>query len=1502
MDSAASDGKTSQDGSNAPVDVADEIIDPQIGISEYSRWPKFVQRSEQKDLDEQISRITSTPWPPFEGANEEQFEAWLDQLAAFLKRKIRDIDPTLLKESIFEALPAVQQAIVRDVEGHQDPEDYINAIALELYPASRLLNKTMRQLLWFTQEELSDIVYVVTERVQRFGRLVKRHNMDNKYKMGTITAYQIGDAIKPLLPPWAAAKLDLSAKAPQKLLQQLKKIQVDLKAKRIETNQVWDCEEESEVEVDQVQCHGCLGDHLRKECPHKDAHCLHCGKKGHLALACRNYVHHDGFRQIHILEPKRGGGMHHNIPGQTSHKKKLGTLGEAAQEEARVYERKNQAQRRRVAVKQEERNQELLQEAGDLLEGLHAAAEMDEKARKTLLRALRSAKKFLIPIPTETVQDDPQGSGLVEIDECDASHERFEVIAYFNGRPIRSFLDSGADLTVLNRIDGKFLLTQQPDKLLQVATVVGEGLLPVYENVEIIIDGKRFREDVAVSVRDKGRNLISRKIAVRSQPDAFQEILAAGNIQLDVLQQQKAKYSVTPSPPKEEDNYAKQKRIFEERTSEMDPNLRKRVWDILERYKDVWVEPKPAQVEYKARFTVNGKPFRAKLRHYEPKALEVLKEHVEDQLRRGVIRPSNSEWAAAPHFVKKKTGELRLVIDYRRLNQAMTADAYPLPRLWSHIRRCAGRRWYVTLDMASGFWNVPLSEDSKHLTAFVTPFGLFESNVIPFGIKNSMAEFQRAMDSAFASITGEHCALYIDDVMLSGETESEVMQLLERFMQLCREKGFFLRLDKCDFMKPEVDYLGFRVGRDGIKAALKRTNQLRDAEAPTSKKSLRSFLGVAGHIRSFVPNFSEISAPLSDLLRGKESKWEWGPQHQAAFERLKEALTADTVLQPPQPGEKYIIYTDASDRGIGAVLKQQQGDKEVIIEYASKKLSEAEQRWDVRERELFAIKWAIDHWRDYVALAKFVVRTDHNNLRYLISVDKGKVFRWCIYLAQFDFDIEFVDGSQNNIADFLSRHGLTDPEDDELIDVITRRVDSVQSRLTLPPVPTWEEIKETAEKEMGEEGEAQVVRIEDMLVHQNTLMPWIAPSLRNRLISNLHYGRQAHSSVNATYKKLKDIGYWKGMKEDVQKFVKSCLICAMTKRSPQHTRNEQRGTLGAPTALHTVACDHIGPIQWRGQQFYILAIIDHATRFMKTGVLTELTAEATWACFEALWIDNFGNPNAVLTDGGTAFKGAFHEGVTEKIQARHLISAPYRPQGNGICERSHATLQAMVTILRLELKVELPRAIYLATQAYNSNPHTVLGISPYEALFGRPPIYPGFQSITTLPTEEGRKRFQAALIQDKLITSAMNNARLTHNAELKVGDLVVAWDGDAVGATTAMALNASVDCKWTRPNWTLPMRIVALTPTQVTMQRYGMATGTVTRHRNQVKQYVLPDDDYFVRLTRRYLEMSIRDEMEAGLESNSRKRRRVSVSAPPREDVKVLPDFIDLCNSDSDKS
>ena len=537
--------------------------------------------------------------------------------------------------------------------------------------------------------------------------------------------------------------------------------------------------------------------------------------------------------------------------------------------------------------------------------------------------------------------------------------------ALINEQPYEVLIDTGAEISVIDSETARKVGAKDTGEKVEITTVVGRQKLPLLEALRVRIGNQESKLPFVLTPLRLPRPLISaRAFDKQRRRNKCVRWIAANQMssqQYETLQQEK--YKEQPEiKPEGEDNYTKQKQCFKKATTHLHVKERKVLWALLEEFRDVWEHPKTAQVNYEAKFVYHGKPFRAKLGHMNEVDKEELIKQVKQQLKLGVIRPSKSEHAAKPHFVPKKTGERRWLLDYRPLNASMVPDSYPLPLIWDNLRAVAGHQYYITLDMNAGFWNVPIEEGCKHLTAFITPIGLYEFNVIPFGIRNSPAEFQRAMDMAFAPVLGDNVYCYIDDIVLCADDLNELFVTLRKVLNLCRSSGFYLRLDKSEWVKKEVDYLGHVVGKNGIKVQKKKETLL-GAPRPDSKKSLRSFLGMAGYLRGYIPRYSDYTAHMFDLLK-KDTQFAWNEDHERDFIMLKKAVAHTTTLQPIRAELPFLIYTDASELGIGAALMQVEEDgREVPIEYASYKFRNAETRWDTRETELFAVKWAIDRWR-----------------------------------------------------------------------------------------------------------------------------------------------------------------------------------------------------------------------------------------------------------------------------------------------------------------------------------------------------------------------------------------------------------------------------------------------------------------------------------------------------------------------------------------------------------
>eukprot|EP01071_Lankesteria_metandrocarpae_P012078 Lankesteria_metandrocarpae@DN5490_c1_g1_i2.p1 len=295
-------------------------------------------------------------------------------------------------------------------------------------------------------------------------------------------------------------------------------------------------------------------------------------------------------------------------------------------------------------------------------------------------------------------------------------------------------------------------------------------------------------------------------------------------------------------------------------------------------------------------------------------------------LKQGVVRPSKSAWGSVPIFVRKTTGEWRMAIDYRKVNSRMVRDSYPIPLLWDELLLASRHVWYTTLDLNMGFWNVPLEEESRQYTALLTHRGTFEYTVIPFGIMNSPGAFQRAMDMLFGHLKPRGVGVYIDDIVIYTNTWKEHLALLNDVLDAACKGGVYLKLKKGLYAQQHVKLLGHVVGVNGIKPNPEKVQAIHNAIAPSNRAELRSFLGLANYVSRFVPHFAHMTAPLNDLLK-KGVKYEWGDWQEEAFLELKDAVIEYVTLQAPQGLGKFTLVTDASDRAIGAVLLQEQGDE-----------------------------------------------------------------------------------------------------------------------------------------------------------------------------------------------------------------------------------------------------------------------------------------------------------------------------------------------------------------------------------------------------------------------------------------------------------------------------------------------------------------------------------------------------------------------------------------------
>ena len=430
---------------------------------------------------------------------------------------------------------------------------------------------------------------------------------------------------------------------------------------------------------------------------------------------------------------------------------------------------------------------------------------------------------------------------------------------------------------------------------------------------------------------------------------------------------------------------------------------------------------------------IDDDPFRLPYRRIPPSQYQDVREHIKEMERAGVIKKSNSPYASPIVVVQKKDGSIRLCVDYRRLNSKTRRDAFPLPRIDEALDALGKAKYFSTLDLTSGYWQVQVAEKDQPKTAFTTPMGLYECVRMPFGLQNAPATFQRLMTSCLGDYNFQSLLIYLDDIIVFSSTFEQHLERLELVFGRLRSYGLKLKPRKCHLLQSKVKYLGHIISAEGIETDPEKTSAVADWPRPTNGREVRQFLGFTGYYRRFVEGYSKIAAPLFQLTEGGGRRrkprqhppsFQWTDECEQAFDRLKSKLVSPSILGFPDFEQPFTLEVDASGTGLGAVLSQQQGETKRVIAYASKSLAPSEKKYPAHKLEFLGLKWAVvDKFREYLLGRRFHVLTDNNPLLYVTSSAKLDATgqRWASALADFDFSVEYRSGRTNAAADALSR-------------------------------------------------------------------------------------------------------------------------------------------------------------------------------------------------------------------------------------------------------------------------------------------------------------------------------------------------------------------------------------------------------------------------------------------------------------------------------------------------
>lgn len=463
-----------------------------------------------------------------------------------------------------------------------------------------------------------------------------------------------------------------------------------------------------------------------------------------------------------------------------------------------------------------------------------------------------------------------------------------------------------------------------------------------------------------------------------------------------------------------------------------DPVAKRSIWEIIDKYQGTFhLEGDPLPCTNLTKHTIDTtdeKLIHVKQYRYPPAHQEEINRQLLEMLEKGIIENSQSPYNSPLWVVPKKADasgkkKWRIVVDFRQLNNKTEQDAYPLPNIEEILDQLGRARYFSAFDLASGFHQIPMDPISKKKTAFSTPQGHYEFARMPFGLKNAPATFQRMMDQALRGLIGKICFVYLDDIVVYGETLKAHNENLEILLERLSSLGLKLQPDKCEYIKPELQYLGHIITQDGVKPNPDKLKAVREFPRPKGPKQIKQFLGLAGYYRRFIKKFSEKAKPLTLLLK-KDVSFAFGHEQERAFSVLKDELCSQPLLQYPDFAKELILTTDASNEATGAILSQGKIGEDRPIPYASRTLDKAERNYSATDKELLAIVWAVKHYRPYLYGRKFKIVTDHQPLKWLMNHKdpNSRLMRWRIILEEYDYEIIYKKGTLNTNADALSRN------------------------------------------------------------------------------------------------------------------------------------------------------------------------------------------------------------------------------------------------------------------------------------------------------------------------------------------------------------------------------------------------------------------------------------------------------------------------------------------------
>ena len=746
------------------------------------------------------------------------------------------------------------------------------------------------------------------------------------------------------------------------------------------------------------------------------------------------------------------------------------------------------------------------------------------------------------------------------------------------------------------------------------------------------------------------------------------------------------------------------------------------------------------QFAHEIQLKPNAIPSIQKLRRVPISLRQKVSQELEKLVDNDIIEPvDRSEWVSNVVVVQKASGGIRLCLDLRELNKSIITDRYPLPHTEEVFLKLKDCVLFSVIDLKQAFLQLPLHENSKHFTTFITHEGLYQFKRVPFGLASAPSCFQKVISVILNGMEGVQ--EFLDDILIGGRTPSEHDARLKEVEKRLKTAGFSINVEKCNIRKSELKFLGHVISKDGICPDPEKIKCIAQAPEPKSPLEIKSFLGMASFYSKYCPNFSSTVEPLLRLTR-KDQAWEWTSLQKNAFDEIKAVISQKTALAIFDTSKQTEVHTDASSSGLGAVLVQKDADdNSSIIAFASRTLTAAERNYSVLEKEALAISWAVQRWKVFLWGRAFKIVTDHKPLVSIFSSKDTlqvnlRVARFVMQLLPYIYTIQYRAGSQNHFADFLSRASVSDNENHstEADNSEELTVNSILSEATLSRDeiaaisrrdPEIQTVKKLLANEPLSEAEKKVVAKFQSVKHELSVVQDILTRGCDRVVlpeavrqKAIELAHESHQGINRTQDQIEMNYWWPSMHTQIKDFIHNCSTCNQSPKTAKFFDTSVTRIETPSVPWHTLGIDLIGPLNDLPPDCcYALTVMDYHSKYPFIFFTRSITS-ANIISFLRTLFSLEGLPVRIRCDNGPQFAATEFRIFLKQNDIDLTFSPVYHPRANGLIERWHRTLKHQ---LQISGSYGAKRQAYISNflASYRSTPHPETGKSPSFLLHGR---------------------------------------------------------------------------------------------------------------------------------------------------------------------------------------